>query len=305
MPPEDAWQELVPRPQTITWRRAGDVRMLMAAGYALLLQVSHPTVGAGVTEHSQFRREPWGRLLRTLDYSYTMVYGGPLAAGEMGRRLRSFHKGIRGVAPDGRPYHALEPQAYAWVHATLAEAIVRAHERFGRPLARDQREQFWSEWRTLGRLLGIRERDLPVGWSAFETYVQEMLDGALVHTQAVDEVIAALARPSAPDVPLLSDPAWAVVRAPMGHVLGLTAVGLLAPALRERFGLRWSRARELELRALGATMRAGTPLMPSWLKNSGELYLSYRAHALARGDVASPERLTARASPEQQPRTPA
>jgi uncharacterized protein (DUF2236 family) len=118
-------------------------------------------------------------------------------------------------------------------------------------------------------------------------------------------VIAALARPSAPDVPLLSDPAWAVARAPMGHVLELTAVGLLAPALRERFGLRWSRARELELRALGATMRAGTPLMPSWLKNSGELYLRYRAQALARGEVASPERLTARASPAQQRRTPA
>jgi uncharacterized protein (DUF2236 family) len=277
MPPEDAWQGLVPGPRTITWRRAGDVRMLMAAGYALLLQVSHPTVGAGVTEHSQFRREPWGRLLRTLDYSYTMVYGGPVAAGEMGRSLRSFHKRIRGVAPDGRLYNALEPEAYAWVHATLAEAIVRAHERFGRPLALEQREQFWSEWRALGRLLGIRERDLPAGWSAFETYVRGMLDGTLAHTQAVDEVLAAIARPSAPGLPLLSEPVWVLARAPMGHVLSLASVGLLAPELRERFGLHWSRAHEVELRALGATMRAATPLMPSWLKNSGELYLTLRA----------------------------
>jgi uncharacterized protein (DUF2236 family) len=277
MPPQDAWQDLVPGPQTITWRRAGDARMLIAAGYALLLQVSHPTVGAGVTEHSQFAREPWRRLLRTLDYSYTMVYGGPLAAGAMGRRLRSFHKRIRGVGADGRPYHALEPQAYAWVHATLAEAIVRAHERFGRPLSHEQREQFWSEWRVLGRLLGIRERDLPAGWSAFEAYVQDMLDSTLAHTQAVDEVLAAIARPSAPDVPLLPDPVWAVVRTPMGHLLELASVGLLAPALRERFGLRWSRSQELELRALGATLRAATPIMPSWLKNSGELYLSWRA----------------------------
>jgi uncharacterized protein (DUF2236 family) len=53
-------------PRTITWRRAGDARVLIAAGYALLLQVSHPTVGAGVSEHSQFQRDPWGRLLRAL-----------------------------------------------------------------------------------------------------------------------------------------------------------------------------------------------------------------------------------------------
>src|SRR3981081_1240376 len=154
LPAPGEWHALGPHPGTITWRRASDARVSLAAGYALLLQVSHPTVGAGVSEHSEFRRDPWGRLLRTLDYTYTMVYGGPSAAGEMGRRIRGFHRCIRGapppagggaprpggfhrclrgVAPDGRPYNALEPGAYAWVHATLAEAIVLAHERFGRP----------------------------------------------------------------------------------------------------------------------------------------------------------------------------
>ena len=148
MPPAGDWPFLAAHPSTITWRRAGDARVLTAAGYALLLQVSHPTVGAGVSEHSEFRDDPWGRLLRTLDYSSTMVYGGPRAAGEMGQRIRSFHTQIRGIRPDGRRYHALEPEAYAWVHGTLAEAIVIAHERFGRRFSDDQREQFWSEWRS-------------------------------------------------------------------------------------------------------------------------------------------------------------
>jgi uncharacterized protein (DUF2236 family) len=295
MPAPSEWEALVPGPHTVTWRRAGDARMLIAAGYALLLQVSHPTVGAGVSEHSQFRREPWGRLLRTLDYSYTMVYGGAQAAGEMGRRIRGFHTHIRGVGADGRPYHALEPDAYAWVHATLAEAIVRAHERFGRPLREAQRERFWSEWRTLGRLLGIRERDLPCGFQGFEAYVREMLAGTLVHTAAVDDVLAALAHPSAPEVALLREPLWALARVPLGHVLELASVGLLTPPLRERFGLSWSGAQELELRALGATLRAATPLMPAWLQNTGERYLSVRARAIASGEVAAPERLASRA----------
>ncbi|HET7296988.1 MAG TPA: oxygenase MpaB family protein, partial [Gemmatimonadales bacterium] len=94
MPPASEWRSLTPHEGTITWRRAGDVRVLLAAGYALLLQVSHPTVGAGVSEHSDFQSDPWGRLLRTLDYSCTMVYAGPAAAGEMGARIRSFHKQI-------------------------------------------------------------------------------------------------------------------------------------------------------------------------------------------------------------------
>ena len=167
LPPAADWPCLAPHPGTITWRRAGDARVLIAAGYALLLQVAHPTVGAGVSEHSQFQRDPWGRLLRTLDYACTIVYGGPQAAGEMGRRIRSFHTQIKGTRPDGQRYHALEPGAYAWVHATLAEGIFAAHERFGRPFTEGQRQELWSEWRSLGRLLGIRDGDLPPDWRGF------------------------------------------------------------------------------------------------------------------------------------------
>ena len=280
------WELLAPHPGTITFRRAGDVRVLGAAGYALLLQVSHPTVGAGVSEHSQFRLDPWGRLLRTLDYSCTMVFGGPQLAGEMGQRIRSFHKRIYGSRPDGRRYHALEPEPYAWVHATLAEGIVRAHERFGRPLSHEQREALWSEWRTLGRLLGIRERDLPRTWPGFRDYFAEMVDARLVHTAAVDEVLEAMARPAPPAIAAVLRPGWAAVRRPLGHGLLLATAGLLPPLLRRRFGVRWSRRSELELRAVGATLRAMTPVMPSWLLNTGPGYMRWREEAIARGDVA-------------------
>jgi uncharacterized protein (DUF2236 family) len=284
-PPPAEWPCLVSHPGTITWRRAGDARVLIAAGYALVMQVAHPTVGAGVSEHSAFRRDPWGRLLRTLDYTCTMVYGGPQAAGEMGVRLRSFHKQIRGRRPDGRRYHALEPAAYAWVHATLAEAIVLAHERFGRPFTDAQRAQFWAEWRSTGRLLGIRPGDLPVDWPGFRHYVDEMVDRELEHTPAVYEVLEALARPASPALPNLCRPLWPVARLQLGHLLGLTTVGLLPVALRQRFGLRWTRANELELRVLGAALRGTTPLMPPSLRNTGPGYLRWRGKPIARGDV--------------------
>jgi uncharacterized protein (DUF2236 family) len=281
MPPAAAWPSLVPGPATITWCRAGDVRVLTAAGYALVLQVAHPTVGAGVSEHSNFRADPWGRLMRTLDYACTMVYAGPDAAGEMGRAIRAMHRRIRGTLPGGGAYSALEPEAYAWVHATLAEGIVRAHERFGRPFTAEQCEQLWAEWRSLGRLLGIRPGDLPPDWRAFADYVGEMIDGRLQRTAAVTEVLDELARPAPPELTRPFAAVWPLARVPLAHVVGLTTAGLLPPALRRRLGVRFGRRDAAELAALGAALRTATPLMPASLLNTGPGYLRWRSEALA------------------------
>jgi uncharacterized protein (DUF2236 family) len=95
LPSEEELPALVPPPGSITWRKAGDVRLMGSAGYALLLQVAHPTVGAGVAQFSHFQSDPWGRLSRTLDYVNGTIYGGPESAGEISgpllpRQLREF-----------------------------------------------------------------------------------------------------------------------------------------------------------------------------------------------------------------------
>jgi uncharacterized protein (DUF2236 family) len=278
---------LVARPGSPVWRFAGDGRLLVTAGYALLLQVSHPTVGAGVSEHSNFREDPYGRLLRTLDYTYSLTYGGPRLAGEVGRRVREMHKHIKGTKPDGERYHALEPEAYAWVHATLGDAIVTGHRRFGLRMSPGEIEAFWAEWRRNGRLVGVREDDLPGSWADFRAYFDRMVADRLGPNEAVDDVLAALAEPAAPPLPLLGDRAWRAARLPAVRLFNLATVGLLPPLLRERFGARWSRARQLELRALGRAARAATPLMPRSLRNTGPTYLRWRREAIARGEVAS------------------
>src|SRR5215203_4705573 len=85
LPAPDEFAELVPARDSPVWRYASDIRLVAAAGYALLLQVAHPVVGAGVAEHSNFQEDPWGRLHRTLDYVNGTIYGGPQLAGEIGR----------------------------------------------------------------------------------------------------------------------------------------------------------------------------------------------------------------------------
>src|SRR5919198_5672542 len=155
-PRDEELDEIILGPESLTWQRFGDVRLFAASGYALLLQVAHPTVASGVRDHSTFESDPWGRLLRTTDYLYLMVYAGREAA-TVGRRLRELHKRIKGTNPDGSRYHALEPEAYAWVHATLIDGAILAHQRFVGRLESDEIDRLYAEYLPLGRLLGMRE----------------------------------------------------------------------------------------------------------------------------------------------------
>lgn len=273
--------ELVPKPGSALWRYAGDARLLATGTYAILLQVAHPTVGAGVSEHSAFRIDPWGRLLRTLDYSYAMTYGGPALAGEMGRRIREMHKRIKGVKPDGERYSALEPEAYAWVHATLAHSIVRGSELLARPIPAGELEPFYADWRRSGQLIGVRERDLPASWAEFGPYFDRMVAERLERTAAVDEVLEALDSPARPPLAFLPQSVWRLARIPAAHQNALITAGLLSPTLRERFGIPWSPARQRRLRLLTGASRSATPLLPRALRNVGPGYLRWRRQAPA------------------------
>jgi uncharacterized protein (DUF2236 family) len=287
MPSPEEFAELTPTPGSPVWRAASDVRLFAASGYATLLQVAHPTVGAGVHDYSSFLRDPWGRLLRTLDYVNGTIYSGPEVAGEIGARVRAIHKTIKGTKPDGSRYHAMEPDAFAWVHATLAEATTAGHREFIRPMTRVQKQAYWDEWRGVGRLVGVRERDLPEDWGDFETYVDQVIDERLVHNPAVDEVLMALSSPTPPKLPGVNPRVWAVINKPAGWQLRVATVGLMPARLRARLGLPWTSADELAFKAIGAASRASGPVLPARARNFGPTYAQWRRRQIARGDVAS------------------
>lgn len=286
LPSADEYAELVPRPGSITWRKTSDIRLSGGSGYALLLQVSHPTVGAGVSQFSEYRSDPWGRLMRTLDYVHGTIYGGPEFAGEIGRRVRQMHRGFKGVRSDGKRYSAFEPDAYAWVHATLAHSIVDGHRLFGTPLTEAEQIEFWDEWRKVGRLVGVRYRDLPEDWADFRPYFDQTVEQVLENTQAVQDLLHSLSRPSPP--PGVPRRGWRVVAPLLAGQGRLVTTGMLPPVLRERFGLRWTPAHEGAFRALGAASRASGPLLPGQLKVLGPWHLRQRRRSLARAYDAAP-----------------
>lgn len=276
-------EQILLGPESVAWRRTSDIRLYLVMVYSLLLQVAHPTVGAGVHDYSDFERRPWQRLLRTVDYVTVLVYGGTKAI-PAGRRLRELHKRFTGIREDGVRYHALEPRAYAWVHATLIDTYVTGHANFGTPMNREETERFYSEYRLLGRLIGVRERDLPPTWSGFREYFEWMTSEELVHNESVDRVLRAIPRVPPPpgNFPSLL---WQMVRLPAADALRLGGVGPMRSQLRERLRIPWNWSDELRFRALGTVSRGLTPILPGSLKLTGPAQLEYRQAAIDRGPL--------------------
>jgi uncharacterized protein (DUF2236 family) len=281
-PGDDEIERLIVGPQSVTWQFSSDVRLFFAPLYALLLQVAHPTVAAGVRDYSDFEKRPLERLLRTIDYLVLLQYGGPEAAA-VGRRLRELHKQFKGIRADGRPYYALERDAYAWVHATLLETYVRAHQHFGRPMTRTQLERFYREYVGLGRLVGVRAEDLPETWEGFRVYFERVVDRELGPNETVNRVLEVARKPAGPELPLVGELAWRATRLPAAKLMYLGGVGLLPAGLRERLGIPWSSRDELCFRTLAASSRALERILPPSLKVLGPAQLRWRRRAIARG----------------------
>jgi uncharacterized protein (DUF2236 family) len=202
----------------------------------------------------------------------------------MGRRLRELHKGFKGIKPDGERYYALEPSAYAWVHATLLDAYVTAHAHFGRPMTPTQIERFYREYVGLGRLVGVRDGDLPADWQSFRTYYDRTVEQELERTESVDRVLRAVRQVTVPALPELLSRA---IRLPASRVLYVCSVGLLPATLRERLGIRWPVRDEWEFRMIGAATRRLTPVMPQQLLVSGPAQLRWRRRAIACGPLGA------------------
>jgi uncharacterized protein (DUF2236 family) len=270
-------------PESVAWRSTSDVRLNFAVLYPLLLQVAHPTIAAAVRDYSDFDQRPWDRLLATADYLNLLVYGGRDAAAA-GRRLHTIHKRFHGSRADGTPYSALEPTAYAWVHATLLDTFVRATARFTLPMTEPETDRFYREYRGLGRLIGVRERDLPHTWASFRAYFRRTVRYQLARTPSVDRVLDAVRDVAVARTPI-PDPLLRVIELPARRAVWLGGVGLMDPETRRRLEIHWTRIDEAEFALLSALSRGLTPVMPASLKISGPRHLRVRRRAIALGPL--------------------
>jgi uncharacterized protein (DUF2236 family) len=141
---------------SVIWRVHGDVTTMMVGGIAaLLLQMLHPSVLAGVWDHSDFRHDMLGRLRRTARFIALTTYGSRDEADAAIERVRLVHERVRGSLPSGQAYGANDPHLLAWVHVTEATSFLDAWIRYGEPAmsAADQ-DRYFAEFARVAEMLG-------------------------------------------------------------------------------------------------------------------------------------------------------
>lgn len=248
-------------PGSATWRINSEAALILGGGRALILQVAHPLVGAGVEHYSRFHTDRWGRLTHTLDTMGQIIFGDDAAARRGAERMRRAHVRIQGVVSAGnaagRPYDATDPKLVLWVWATLVDTSLTTYQRYVRRLARDEIERYYEEQKRFAYACGVPPGDCPDTFADFTAYFEWTVASILEPTAAAHHVAEIALNPF--DLPRLAAPLLALVSAP--------TLGLLPPRLRDELGLRWSPDRDRTLRFTACVCRRALPLVPRRLRH--------------------------------------
>jgi uncharacterized protein (DUF2236 family) len=120
--------------------------MLIGGVSALLLQTLHPLAMAGVAAHSSYQEDPLGRLRRTASFVGTTTFGTISQAEAAIDQVHRVHRRVRGVAPDGRPYSADDPELVTFIHVAEVASFLASSQRYGsRPLTPEECDQYYDE----------------------------------------------------------------------------------------------------------------------------------------------------------------
>ncbi|WP_432495388.1 oxygenase MpaB family protein [Kineococcus auxinigenes] len=265
-------------PDGVVWRVHGDLSTLVGGVVALLGQGAHPLAMAGVQRHSDYRRDPWGRLAGTARWLVVCTFGSAELAERESARVRAMHERVRGTTGDGRAYSAGDPDLLRWVHLVFTDAFLAAQREVGTDRLAPRFGRRWPdayvrEWARTAHALGAA--DLPASEA-------ELAEALAAFTPVLEPVPAHLLR-------FLSSPPG-LGRAEGAFYSGLAGAGelLLSPVVapfagvpgravrgpRERARLAAARAQLRGARALlgphspsaeAARHRLGMGPPPAWL----------------------------------------
>ncbi|NDJ33888.1 MAG: DUF2236 domain-containing protein [Chloroflexi bacterium] len=228
-------------PDDMLWRVNRELVLLLSGTRALLLEIAHPLVAAGVAEHSDFKRRPLKRLFRTVNMMQRMSFGEDAIMRGAARGVNRCHRPVNGVLAEpvghyeaGTAYDADDPALRLWVWATLVDSCIVFYDALVHPMSPADREAYYRDSVKMGRMFGVTPDLLPPDYPAFDAYMQETIYGG---TLAVGETARAIWR--------------AIVRYPvfgqMVRLASFVSIGLMPDHLREAFDLPWGPARERRL----------------------------------------------------------
>ncbi|MEU6123661.1 oxygenase MpaB family protein [Streptomyces sp. NPDC047123] len=158
-------------PASVTWQAHSDPMMWVAGIRALYLQALHPRAVRGVMENSDFRKDAWGRLLRTAHFVGTTTYGTTEVAEKAGARVRKIHTMLKATDPEtGERYGVDEPELLLWVHCAEIDSYLHVVRRSGFRLTDALADRYVDEHRQSARLVGLDPADVPASTAELAAY---------------------------------------------------------------------------------------------------------------------------------------
>ncbi|MEO5822539.1 MAG: oxygenase MpaB family protein [Vicinamibacteraceae bacterium] len=249
----------------ITWTIAGERIALLAWPRAILLQVAHPLIAAGVAQHSSFRSSPlapFTRLHATVGAMRQLTFGTDDEAAAVVRRILAVHDRVNGALhegtgphPRGTRYSAHDPALLLWVHATLLDSHVRILEPIIGPFTPDQRDAYCREAAPFAVVLGAAADAVPRTWQQLQDFIAGQIEGGPVTVGADARTLAAA----------ILHPPFARLAWPLRLGGELVTVGSLPPAIREGYGFAWNPTRERRRERVVAALRTLRGVAPAIL----------------------------------------
>ena len=248
--------------RAVTDRVNGERLVVLGWPRAILMQLAHPLVAAGVLHHSSVRDNaaaPIYRLHATVTAMLGIAFGTTAERAAVIAHIKSIHARVNGELsepvgpfPRGTRYSAEDPDLLLWVHATLIDTSLLFYERLVGDLTDDERNEYCREGARVAVELGAREADVPMDWCAMSAYVQRMLGSPALTVGA--------------DAKVLADTVMAgrAMRTmwPVSSLVRRFTIGTLPGQLRAQYAFRWSDADETKLPTLLNRVRRLRRLTP-------------------------------------------
>jgi uncharacterized protein (DUF2236 family) len=159
-------------------RRVG----LLYGQVGLAIGGTDPLNYIGNSEHSRNKDIPFQRLAETAQLFETIFFDSREAADSVVDQVFLMHTRVKGTTseavgphPKGTAYAAFDTDRALWTIGCMADPAIRLYEKLERPLAGEEREAFWQDYRLFGELFGVPRDKTPPTYPEFQAYMQERL----------------------------------------------------------------------------------------------------------------------------------